>query len=796
MHDSANHRRRSRDRSPCLRSRFSARATAGAMRRHSASFVAITLSILIGLIPSPLQAEARPGRVSATLTAPQAHEGGGLVQIEADRMEQSREGDAMLEGDVVLTYGPSRIHADRIRFRAKRFVEAEGNVLIVWGPNRIGGSRMTYDLDLELGWIEDAVGQVEPEFFFSAARAETIGRDQINLESASVTTCTQPVPYWSFSVSSAKIRVDHYAQLFNVRLKAGVVPVFYLPYVLWPVKRDRAAGLLLPEFGSSSERGFFMKDDLFVPLGESADLTLFGVYYEKAGIGGGGDFRIVPDEKGFASLSGFYIDDAVSGAPRYRVSLHQAQDFQNGFRMVTDINQVSDFDFFTDFEPDLKLASSPTILGRVEFTRNGAWTSVNVRDLRREQLFFAGGTLVQRTLPEVEWRGRSRKLARSPFYLSFESSAAWIQQYAPQSTAEYYRGDVFPRLSAAISPFPWLDITPEIAYRGTYYTQHKAPFLGPTGSSIVVDEPLTRSVASGRVEIVGPKFSRIFRKDDSTVAPSYKHTVETRVAYTFQQGAKRSDEVLLYDDVDTVIPAQNFLTYGIRTRLFTRRPRAAQPLVPATYERIVMPDGSSSSAPFVVPEESAEASPGAAEKMPAEPLEIMSFELQQRRSLDEDLNRADLDGDGVFESSLFSPVELTGRFRPSETTDVNLRASYDPLRNEIANVSVSGGVRTDLFRTNFSLVRPATGDTQMRLLAGLTLFDGRLRLDSDGAYVINPLPGQKAVLDQRWRVEVYSQCCGFLLEYLTRDFSAENSTNDFRFSLDLRGIGKLLDHQF
>ena len=31
----------------------------------------------------------------------------------------------------------------------------------------------------------------------------------------------------------------------------GKVPFFYLPYMLWPVKRERAPGLLFPEFGQS-----------------------------------------------------------------------------------------------------------------------------------------------------------------------------------------------------------------------------------------------------------------------------------------------------------------------------------------------------------------------------------------------------------------------------------------------------------------------------------------------------------------------------------------------------------------
>ena len=96
--------------------------------------------------------------------------------------------------------------------------------------------------------------------------------------------------------------------------------------------------------------------------------------------------------------------------------------------MVADVNVVSDFDYFSDFARELNLVSSPTILARVEFSRNGPSTSMNVRELRREQLFSDGSELVQQTLPEVEWRGRSRRLGKTPLYLAYESSVASVQR--------------------------------------------------------------------------------------------------------------------------------------------------------------------------------------------------------------------------------------------------------------------------------------------------------------------------------------------------------------------------------
>src|SRR5260221_7219669 len=157
-------------------------------------------------------------------------------------------GAIVASGAVTIEAAFGRIQADRITFREGHLIEAEGNVLLVWGNNRISGTRMAYDMGTKddpnpqkrigRGVIENAVGQVDPEFFFDARQVDTIGDDRVVLHHATVTTCTQPVPYWSFKVSKAKIKLEGYAHLFNLRPRVGKVPFFYLPYLLWPVKSE------------------------------------------------------------------------------------------------------------------------------------------------------------------------------------------------------------------------------------------------------------------------------------------------------------------------------------------------------------------------------------------------------------------------------------------------------------------------------------------------------------------------------------------------------------------------------
>src|SRR5262245_3739185 len=358
----------------------------------------IVLFILLGATQHALAAKtpktARPAPADTTKGTADKTQAVGLpsgVSLSAVSIRQdAKDGSIIAEGEVTIESGGGRIQADRITFRERHIVEAEGNVLVVWDGNRISGTRMIYDMGLKddpdpqkriaHGVIENAIGQVDPEFYFEARRVETIGDDRVVLHHAEVTTCTQPVPYWSFHVTKAKIKINGYAHLFNLRPAIGKVPFFYMPYLLWPVKRDRAPGLLFPEFGTATTRGRLISIPVFVPLGPSADVTLAPQWYSIGGWALGAKLRVVPNRDGYMEATVNYVWDRVAGAEafpaqpfigRYRALFKQTQTFLNGFRMVSDVDVVSDFDYYTDYVRNLTYSSSPTILGRVSFTRSG-----------------------------------------------------------------------------------------------------------------------------------------------------------------------------------------------------------------------------------------------------------------------------------------------------------------------------------------------------------------------------------------------------------------------------------------
>ncbi len=760
------------------------------------------------------------------------------VKISAQHIGADETSGAIVaEGAVTIESGFGRIQADRITFREGHIIEAEGDILLVWGNNRISGTRMTYDMGqaddpdpdkrVARGVIENAVGQVDPEFYFDARQVDTIGDDRVVLHDATVTTCTQPVPYWSFRVSTAKIRLEGYAHMFNLRPTVKNVPFFYLPYLLWPVKRERAPGLLFPELGSTSTRGRVVSLPVFIPLGASADLTVFPEYYTIAGWGGGAKLRAIPNRDGYLETDAQYIADDVTGSGRYRFQFKQTQSFLSGFRMVSDVDIVSDFDYFTDFVRNLTYASSPTILGRMAFTRSGPWTTILIQELYREQLFSGGGsTLVQTTLPEIEWRGRSRRIGESPIYFTYTSSFASIRQSSDRLQASYLRGDVAPTFSAPFSPRPWIDITPAIALRSTYWTQRLSP-PDLQGASTVLDEGIWRNLFAAGIDFRGPKLFRIFEtrpkpgKNGGGPVPArkYKHTVEPRISYSYQKAYDRNDEIIVFDENDRFGTNANNVVYGLTSRLIGQRPRASAEAQGASGEQILVPEGESGKlreATSGTPDAGDAArvsAPAQDEKdAPLEPIEIASLDLTQSRSFNSDLLTGDINGDcllaspapaGCREASHYSAVSLTARYNPSRNTSLNVGSRYDVLFGTISEVSVSGNFRTRMAQGLFSLVHqrglgfvqvatPKPDSTQLRFQGNFGPLAGRIRIGVDGTYNFTPAPKEKHLPYRRWRLEYYTQCCGFLTEYLVSQYSTF-PRREFRFAVDLRGIGKLFD---
>jgi lipopolysaccharide assembly outer membrane protein LptD (OstA) len=883
--------------------------------------------LALGLVAQPSVAEgdqAERKRTERRLSA----KPGEAPEMSAGRIEQTAPGEFLLTGDVDLRYGTARLLADTARYsEATRTAVAEGNVVIQFKQNEISGDSVEVNLDSGYASIENARAYMEPDVIVDAERLERIAEDTYRITHGKITTCTQPTPYWSFSVSKAVVRLGGYARMTNASFKLGHVPSFWSPYLVWPVKEDRAAGLLLPQFGFSGSRGAFLGNALYVPLGRSMDATfqldLFngtisdGVE-QLSQSGQGLEFRYVPSQSGSGILTGYHLIERFRTAPgadvetrsRYRVNLAHTQRLPQGFKLLTDLNTVSDLDYFQDFEREITATTNPTVLSLIDLSRLSGPLALNVRLSRQLQYLGADPytldteDLTLWRLPELELRGRGIRLGRSRFYLNFISSAGGLGRRARtvdddgrMSTDQvtYGRLDFFPSISGNFTPVPWLDISPSVSLRETLYTasdQAPGSELDPNGPA------LRREAFRLGVRVVGPRLFRIFGGDDPG-ASQYKHTFEPSVSYDYAPEVTGAGQVIPFDEIDVTPAVSNLLGYSLTSRLFAKRPprRRGEPEPPPAlagpFASLVLGEKSPRRHEEFLPAAEGEGAPEAAAgaeepseeaglEEPEEPgpdtvdaedadetlrpaldraasdtfvapeistarrgrrdreerrpdegeprrqsvgaVEIATFDLTQLFTFD---NAVPLSRSAALSNtSQFSPVRATLRYNPTRGTSLDIRAAYDILHHDLSSISLSGNARVrnrgyarlswflnrDLEGTPTSLdpscaTSPgaASGragvdegrcfrdNSQIRLLGGIALLKQKLTLDVEGSYDIE----DSFLLDQRLRMGYNTQCCGVLVEFSKRSFLSatvgETSETQYRFVLNLRGVGTFLD---
>ena len=294
--------------------------------------------------------------------------------------------------------------------------------------------------------------------------------------------------------------------------------------------------------------------------------------------------------------------------PRWNFEYNQEQQFANGFRMVADVTQISDFDYYTDFVKELKPrllpdgAGAPGVLAqRPVGVDQRAGTAPRATARRR---LGTGAADVARG--RVAWPA-TKKLGKTPIYFGYQSSIALIQQQekplpctAPPCTpeqlapldADYSRFDVFPTFSLPLAADPPGSTSrPSVSYRVTRWSQRFEEITLGTGD-------MTRVAADTSIT-TQPLRCQLCRSwgPSSTVSSNARTAVRTSTRSSRGSPTARSiassgpTSCCSYDDVDTFNGSGASMNYSIVQRLFAKRPRQLAQPGRDVLQPVVLADG-------------------------------------------------------------------------------------------------------------------------------------------------------------------------------------------------------------
>jgi LPS-assembly protein len=760
--------------------------------RRSAAVLALALTIpAFAQMPSSTTTQLKKFKF-----VPPVLKKGGEIHwqvAQGGKQEVVRDEYAILEKEVRIDYQDVKLAADKVTVNLKtKDAVAEGHVVIDQGASRVSADHAVFNLDSKTGTFFKATAAMEPAMYFTGDKLEKVDDDTYKMTNGVFTSCDLDNPSWSFRVKEATIRLDDYAHMSDVSIRAHRLPLFWLPKLVWPTKRDRAQGFLIPRILFSNTFGTRLELGYFIPVGDSIDTTVYADVNTKNYTGIGVNVRYLPSENvKIGELSAYTVhnpdpDLLKTGEParqEWRYEYKHAQDnLPGGFRGVVDVQDYSNLDFFRRYDRDPRLHTISNIYSSAYLTKNRPTYSLNILTDRRDIFLgtFAnngeGAEQRQRfeQLPSVQFRMYPQRILGMPLYFSLESSASHLvtSGLINGPNANYFRTDIFPTLSLQLRTPAWFSVRPQISVRETYYSQSldDASVANPFGTKTAIDETLRRFYAQGQVEVVGPSFSRVFNEKIGSFT-KFKHVIEPRIRYVYTTDVKDQNRIIRFDTVDSpFLPlVQDSVEYSLTQRIIGR------------------------------------------EKDPASsPREVLSFAVRQSVSLSKPFDSStggNLPGSTATPQGKFTPLVASLHVNPYQSITFDANATYGNVSHQIDQTSVSAnlvgtGTRADKYLsfTWFSIFRqPIPGTTtqtpsssQLRLNTGSSLLNDRIHADVQLNY--DASKGQ--FLEQRYLIGGNASCWGLTGEfrrYLVFGVTTKAITS-YGLAVTLKNVGTIGTH--
>jgi LPS-assembly protein len=328
--------------------------------------------------------------------------------ITANKMSYlEKEGFVVLEGDVVITRGDQKLSAQKAAYNEKTgIVEVSEGIRLESDGDVLTAESAIFDLNKGTGKI--AGGRLflrENHYSIDGDYMEKVGPNSYKVRDFKATTCDGEKPAWSFTGSELEVTVEGYGKVKHVAFRIRDVPVFYVPYALFPAKTERQSGLLMPAVGYSSLNGYGIELPLYWAISEQTDATYYGRYLSKRGLMNGFEFRYVAAKNSKGDFLFDILSDKIeeknlndpdqaeispfarTNQTRYWLRTKTDQQLPGRIEMRLDTDYVSDQDYLrefpglfgdqarpdlaADFKRPLEEIWSPTRRSALRLSRNG-----------------------------------------------------------------------------------------------------------------------------------------------------------------------------------------------------------------------------------------------------------------------------------------------------------------------------------------------------------------------------------------------------------------------------------------
>jgi LPS-assembly protein len=461
-----------------------------------------------------------------------------MVHIDSDDAEIDADGKATVTGRVQVRQDARTMAADSVNYNFKTGkMDVKGSVDFEDPKIGIKSDMGTYDA-LGGAAFDQAYFRIFDRNGRGFARDLAVTPDgRVSLEQVRYTTCPVGNEDWMLQASSINLDTNKEAGVgHHVLMRFKNVPIFYTPYISFPLGDERKSGLLFPSFGHSSSNGWQVEVPYYFNLAPNYDLTLTPGILSARGVQLGMEFRYLTQSSHGTIEGNILPSDKQTHSDRDYFHVTDVTNLSRGLRFDADIASVSDVNYFSDFAVGSEATSVTYLERRAEVLyyddnwrirgqlQNFQTIDINVVDYSRPYS----------RVPRIEAEGLY-PIGDSHFEFALDGEVTnFLRDVGPTGV----RVNLQPEVHWSVHE-PGYFFEPAVGYYFTQYDLQNANQIVPLETQSAPSTP-TRGLPYGRID-TGLVFER-----DAGPSGQRSQTLEPRMVYSYVP-YRNQDELPIFD---------------------------------------------------------------------------------------------------------------------------------------------------------------------------------------------------------------------------------------------------------
>jgi LPS-assembly protein len=394
-------------------------------------------------------------------------------------------------------------------------------------------------------------------------QAEQLRRDQngvVYLDNGSLTYCAPENNGWLLEANQIELNMTAgTGTARGASFEVGGVPIFYAPWLRFPLDDRRKTGFLWPDIGTDSRGGLDIAAPVYFNLAPNYDALYTPRYIQERGLNHEGELRYLNPVLGYWSAGGAFIADD----DRYSREVPDARNHDrwlgtvqhNGlidqrWRSQIDYSRVSDVDYLKDLDTsslDTKRKSNLLQMAALDYLGD-SWL-INAQ-LQQFQTLADDIKEDYKKLPQITAQFRGQ---RAPFELE---PIAQIQYSYFDSNEERVTGQRIYGELGLTYPMMWQSgfLNPSVKYRQLNYD---------LSDSLIARTEDSPSAGTGLVSLDG---GLLFERSTRVADRGFLQTLEPRLYYLYSDYEDQRDQ----PDFDTAELTFNYSQLFRETRFSGR----------------------------------------------------------------------------------------------------------------------------------------------------------------------------------------------------------------------------------